>query len=125
MNWRLARRAAFFVYAFALFVATHWPRLTIPMEGRPDLRIHAGVFAGWTGLLIACGFFGPPLSGRNIVLCIPVAVAYAAVDEWIQAIPGLHRTAALDDWAADVVGVAVGALLAALVAATLRRATPA
>jgi hypothetical protein len=118
-----ARRAVFAAYALALFTATHWPRLALPMEGRPDLWIHCGIFAAWTGLLIACGFFGRPLSGRNIALCVLAGVLYAAVDELLQAIPALHRTAAWDDWGLDVLGVCIAAALAALLSRR-SRATP-
>lgn len=110
---------AFAVYALALFTATHTPRLTIPLPGRPDLFVHAAVFGTWTGLLIACAFFGPVLSARNTLWCVLIATGYSALDEGLQAIPALHRTAAWDDWGANMIGV-VGAGAAALVAGVVR-----
>lgn len=116
-----ARRAAFALYALALFVATHWPSLTLPAEGRPDLWIHAGVFAAWTALLISCGFLGPPLSTGNILGCALAGAAYAGCDELLQAIPALHRTAAWDDWGADVLGVGLATLGAVILRAAAAR----
>ena len=90
------RRAAFWIYVPILFTATHWPRLEIPLPGnRPDLVIHVGAFGLWAALLIGAGFFGPPLSRRNIGAALAVAPAYAALDEGLQAIPFVHRHAAL------------------------------
>lgn len=107
-----ARRACFLAYALLLFIGTHWPKLTIPGGGRPDLFVHAAIFALWAALLIASGFFGPPLSRRNIALAALVAVAYAAVDEALQAIPWVRRNAAWDDWALDCAGIALAAVVA-------------
>lgn len=116
--------SAFGVYALALFTATHIPRLTIPLPGRPDLFVHAAVFGAWTALLIACAFFGPALSRRNVLWCVVIATGYSALDEGLQAIPALHRTAAWDDWGANMIGV-VGVGAAALLAGMARgRAAP-
>ncbi|MFN0131836.1 MAG: VanZ family protein [Phycisphaerales bacterium] len=112
---RAARRIAFWAYAVALFVLTHKPKFTVPGPPRIDLVAHAAAFGLWTILLIAAGFFGPPLSIRNITIVAPVAVVYAAIDEALQAIPWVRRHAAWDDWAMDCVGIAL-ALVAALLA---------
>lgn len=120
--WRVLRRSVFIGYGLALFVATHWPALTIPGEGRKDLIIHVGAFAVWASALIACGFFGLPFSRRNILVCGVVAVAYAAIDEGSQAIPWVRRTAAWDDYAADVSGIALAVGVALIVAAARRAA---
>ena len=42
-------------------------------------------------------------------------MGYAALDELTQAIPGLGRTAGLDDFAADVLGVTLGVAAGAVV----------
>lgn len=113
-------RWTFAVYALALFIATHWPALVI--EGpvpRSDLYIHVFAFALWTTLLLACRFWGRFGSWANVARCVPLALAYAAVDEGLQAIPALHRTAAWDDFAANASGV----LLAGAAAFMLGRMT--
>ncbi|MCC6661366.1 MAG: hypothetical protein IT437_10820 [Phycisphaerales bacterium] len=115
MNGPAARRAAFWVYVPILFTATHWPRLVIPAEGRPDLWIHVGVLGLWTALLIGCGFFGRPLSARNIITSAVIGVLYAGLDEGLQAIPWVHRTAAWDDFAADSLGVVLAAAVALVI----------
>lgn len=111
----------FGLYAGFMFMMTHWPRLTIPLPGRPDLLVHMTIFGIWTGLLIACGRFGPALSGRNIGWCFGVGVVYAAIDEGLQAIPFIRRTAAWDDWGCDLTGVALACVIA-LVLRSVRKA---
>jgi len=113
---RTVRRLAFWGYAALLFTGTHWPALTLPGRGRPDLYIHFTIFGLWTALLIAAGFFGPPLSSRNIIAALAIAPIYAAIDEGLQAIPWIQRNAALDDWACNVGGI----LIACAGAATVR-----
>jgi VanZ family protein len=110
-------RAAFALYALALFVATHWPRLRV--EGpvpRSDLYAHVLAFSLWTFLAAAAAWFGPTLGRRNILGAGVLGVVYAALDEGLQAIPLLHRTAAWDDLGADVAGVVLAAGALALFA---------
>lgn len=107
-------RAAFLLYIPTLFTATHWPNLKIEGSGRPDLVVHLAAFGLWTSLFIASGFFGPALSWRNIRWAFLIASIYAAADEALQAIPSLHRTAAFDDWLANLSGITlacIGALV--------------
>jgi VanZ family protein len=120
-SWPVLRRAAFLLYIPVLFTATHWPRLTIPGEGRKDLIVHVAALGFWTALLIGAGFFGPPLSRRNIFAAFGIATLYAVFDEATQAIPFIHRTAALDDWAADCAGIFLACVVALLVRALARR----
>lgn len=106
----------FACYAVLLATATHWPQLTVPVPGRPDLVVHLVVFGLWTALCIAAGFFGPALSSRNIVYSAAAAAIIAGVDEATQAIPILNRHAAPDDAAANLLGVLVATGAAALLA---------
>lgn len=100
-------RAAFWCWAAILFTGTHWPKLEIPGEGRPDLLVHLSIFGLWGSLLIAAGFFGRPTSWRNIGAVFVIGLVYGAIDELLQAIPFIHRTCALDDWALDSVGILI------------------
>jgi hypothetical protein len=102
---RTQRQAAFAIYACLLFIATHWPALTIPLKGRWDLPVHAAVFGTWCALFTSLGVFGTPASRRNVLRSALVATVYAAVDESLQAIPAIHRTAAWDDFGANCLGV--------------------
>jgi VanZ family protein len=116
------RRRTFVVYAIILFTLTHWPGLGIQTDlGRPDLVVHTVVFGLWTILLIACQFFGPPGSWRNIAICAPIAVAYACIDESLQAIPFVNRHAGVDDALANLLGVSLGVLTMSLIARHRRR----
>jgi hypothetical protein len=110
-------RVLFWVYAAALFTATHWPALElhVPYIERPDLIIHFGCFGSWFGLFWLAGYIGPPLRVRSILLSIPVAVLYAGFDEGLQALPFVRRHCAWDDFFANCGGI----LLAALVASAI------
>lgn len=110
-------RWVFALYAATLFVGTHWPNLKLDVPGveRPDLIVHLTIFGGWLGLLWLSGLVGPALKFKSLGLCVLVAVVYAAVDEGLQAIPWVRRNAALDDYAANCLGVLLGAALAGVV----------
>lgn len=116
-----ALRACFWVFALALFIATHWPALKVegPVE-RTDLWAHLAAFGLWAALLTFCGYFGPRLSTRNILRSGAVATLYACLDEGLQAIPALQRTFGWDDLAADMLGVWVCSGLLLLVAIAFR-----
>ena len=110
------RSQVYFVYGGyvgLLFMLTHWPNLKLPdVVERPDLYAHLGCFGTLSALTIACAFFGPALSGRNVGWSAVVALLYAAFDEALQAIPFIHRTAALDDYAANATGIIGVAIIA-------------
>jgi hypothetical protein len=113
----------FLAFAVVLFTGTHWPQLRIqgPIP-RPDLWIHFAAFATWTFLCGCCAFFGPRWSRANIGTTCLVALLYAALDEGLQLIPQLGRTAAFDDYGANAIGVAIGCVvLYAIRARKLRR----
>jgi hypothetical protein len=101
---------AFWVYAAILFTGTHWPRLVIAGPEGSDKVIHIGAFGMWMLLATAYGWFGRPLSDRNILRSLLLSAAYAGADEGLQAIPFIHRTAALDDYAANAIGILLAAL---------------
>lgn len=103
-------RAAFVAYALAIFVATHWPQFTIDVPGveRPDLFIHLAVFCIWCVLLNLTGWLGEPRAIGTPIKALPVALAYAAIDESTQALPIIARTAALDDLLANSAGIVLG-----------------
>ncbi|HRJ50506.1 MAG: VanZ family protein [Phycisphaeraceae bacterium] len=105
--WRRWTVFAFGVYAGVVFMLTHYPQLTIPVPGRPDLVAHMGMFGLWTILLVLCGAFGEPLSEINIWRSGGVALVYSGLDEWSQAFAPIRRVAALDDFAANALGVMV------------------
>lgn len=115
------RRAGFVGVAVTVFVGTHWPNLQIPGKGRPDLAVHLTIFGTWTLALIACGFFGPVLSLRNIGRCALIAPVYAAFDESTQAIPMLRRTAAWDDYAFNCAGIALACAVAIIASRLVSR----
>lgn len=117
----LLTRFLFGMYAGGLFIGTHMPQVRI--EGplpRTDLWIHVSVFGCWNGFMTASRVFGPALSRRNIALSTAVSLAYAAVDEGLQAIPALQRVAAIDDYAANALGILLAAAIMLTMSAAAR-----
>lgn len=110
----LWRRVAFFAYAAALFVATHWPRLELNVRGveRPDLLAHLLVFGVWFLLLFFSGLPGSTGLYRSVGRAWLIAAGYAAADEALQLPEFVRRHAAWDDLAANLAGVSIGAMLA-------------
>ena len=100
-------RTAFVCFAGAVFIATHWPRLTVPGPGGTDLVAHLVVFSAWTVLLGLTGWCGPRFSVRGVGLGVLIALAYAGVDEGLQAVPILGRTCSWSDYGANALGVAL------------------
>lgn len=107
---RVGWRAAFALYAAAIFTLTHTPGVQVGGKVRIDLVVHLGVFGLWAVLFAACSFFGPAFSWRNIRLVWPIAAVYAAIDESLQAIPFIRRHAAFDDWVANFAGVSLACI---------------
>lgn len=115
------------VYVCTLATATHWPKLRI--EGpvpRSDLYLHLIAFGTLGGLVTLSALFAPHASRRNLVQSWLAALLYAAVDESTQAIPGLGRTSAWDDYLANATGITLGVATAAiLLKLTAPQAVPA
>lgn len=105
-------RGGFAVYAACLFTATHWPALRVEAGNisRLDLWVHMGAFGAWAVLFAACGWFGARWTRRNMLLSSAAALVYAAVDEGLQAVPWLKRSAGIDDLAANWMGVGIATL---------------
>lgn len=136
---RLAR-LAFWGYAVLLVVATHWPNLRIDSTyiERPDIIIHMGAFGLWTMMLIATGYLASGASDplaesgglrgwAKIVAAPPcvffawaAAMVYAAVDEVSQGLPGLGRTVAWDDYAANSAGILTASIVVLVVGRLVR-----
>ena len=95
-------------YWCALFVGTHIPN---PERFLPpdvsDKTLHVLAYFGLTFLLLVRDALGRPFTVRRGLLLLAAVSVYAAVDELLQAIPALNRTADVGDWAADVCGAAL------------------
>lgn len=103
-------RVVFVVYAIALFIATHWPRVVVPGAGfRVDLFIHVGVFGLWNILLVLTAWMGPRWHRRNLIGSTLIAAAAGVGDEISQSMPIFDRQFGFDDMAANLVGVLAAA----------------
>lgn len=94
-------RIIFVLYAVALTISTHWPRLNLGTEEHdsPDKLVHMLAFGGFTLLLWRTQW----LANRWLLLI--VVLLWSALDEWTQGLPGLHRTPNIADVAANWLGI--------------------
>lgn len=106
----LLTRLAFIAWALLLFTLTHWPNLSVDAGiPRTDLWAHAIGYATWTALFIATGWAGKRGTWKSVGLGMPIALLYAGLDESSQGIPILGRFVTWEDFAANSVGVWIGA----------------
>ncbi len=105
--WNRWYRRAFPIYWVFLFCASHFPKLSLPSTVPQSDKI-AHLFAYGLLAFLMWRFreaIGGPLSERFVRWAFVVVVAYALVDEYLQAFVG--RNADLMDWACDVVGAGI------------------
>jgi VanZ family protein/ribosomal protein L37AE/L43A len=106
-EWR--RRAAapwrwvFAFYALALTIGTHWPELRMAAVGRPapDKLLHMLAFGGLAFLFLQARWL------RTGWLAGLAVLAWTALDEVTQALPGVRRTISMQDMVAGQLGVVV------------------
>jgi VanZ family protein len=99
-------RIAWIAALLLIFVTTLWPRLAIGSGESPiDKFVHAAAFGGLTALFLNTRWL------RSIWLSTVLLMVIAAIDEALQAIPQLGRSADLDDWIADVIGIVIAVAL--------------
>lgn len=126
MSFDRVCKAAFVFWALLLFTLTHWPNLKVDAGiPRTDLWAHAIGYGVWTFLFIASAFIAPRGSWKSVGLCMPIALAYAGLDEYSQGIPGLGRYVTLEDFAANAIGVGIGASVWAIALVIRDRRGPA
>jgi len=103
----IAARNMRFVFLAALacaFVVTHIPRLAVGTSDSPiDKLIHATAYGVLAALFLLARWWRP------VWPALAALAAWAALDEVTQAIPGLGRSADVEDWLADVTGMAIAA----------------
>ena len=95
-------RAGFWAALAVAMTVTHWPKLHAgPIESPIDKLAHAAAYAG----LMALGCLAYPSFPRP-TMAIAMALL-GIVDELCQSIPFVNRSAELEDWLADLAGIAV------------------
>lgn len=95
------------MYAIALTIGTHWPKLRV--EGpvpSSDKIVHFLAFGGLAFLLWRTRWIA------KVWVMGAIALAWTAMDEITQAMPGLGRTASLADVVAGAAGVVVAMTIA-------------
>jgi|SRR5947207_394319 len=111
------------IYWCVMFILTH-----VPGEHLPDVRIndkieHLLAYGGLGGILFLSIWASRPQWQQIGALVLAIGMAYGAIDEWLQAIPFIHRDCSLLDWFADTTGLAVAVIF--LTYFRLRVSTPA
>ncbi|NBQ14457.1 MAG: hypothetical protein EBU31_07560 [Proteobacteria bacterium] len=97
-------RLVFLAALACAFVVTHIPRLAVGASDSPvDKLVHATGYGVLAALLLLARWWHP------VWPAIAALAAWAALDEVTQAVPGLGRSADLDDWFADVTGMVIAA----------------
>ena len=101
---RIWRIIAVFGFVVAL-IATHWPNLAFGSEAPSDKILHAVAFGVLTFLLWRSRWIN-----RVWILAL-FMIVYSAIDERTQSLPWIRRHTSLEDWNADLIGIALGCLL--------------
>jgi len=97
-------RIVFLAALAGAFVVTHIPRLAVGTPDSPiDKLVHASGYGVLAALLLLARWWRP------VWPALAALAAWAALDEVTQAIPGLGRSADVEDWLADVAGMAIAA----------------
>jgi VanZ family protein len=96
-------------YWLIIFTLTHIPRPPPPPIPMTDKVEHLLAYGTLALLLSAAMHF----SGKRdiAVKVMLIVICYAAIDEWLQAIPFIHRDCEFLDWCADQAGAAVAVVL--------------
>lgn len=107
------------VYWVGMFVGTHIP---LPTNAFPpnvsDKSLHLLAYAGLAFLLAVWRSLTRPVYRRELLILLAVAAGYGVLDELLQIPVGRH--ADIRDWAADLIGAAVGLSVFTLAAWFLR-----
>jgi VanZ family protein len=110
-------------YWIAAFAVTHVPGDVVdapPPFPHADKIVHAMIYAGLAFLAAAAWTWRRTLGIRQYGVILCGLSLYAAFDEALQEIPGLHRQGDPLDWLADTFGVVIGFAVFATAAAIAR-----
>lgn len=96
-------RVAFALYAIALTISTHWPRLQLGVGGMPapNKIIHMIAFGGLIFMLWRTRWLGDGW------LLLGAALAWSLIDELTQGLPGVERTVSWMDLASNWSGIVI------------------
>ncbi|HEY8666881.1 MAG TPA: VanZ family protein [Tepidisphaeraceae bacterium] len=110
------------VYWLTIFVLTHTPAEDLPRVEINDKLEHFLAYGLLGGLLYLCFWsISPPRRDMSWIVLL-IGMSYGALDEIIQMIPILHRSAEIADWMADTTGLAIAVgCMGALRAYSVRR----
>jgi len=113
------------VYWLAMFAGTHLPLSTTPTNDpySLDKLLHAAAFAGLAFLVSAVGWIWGLRSWKLYASVLVILAIYGMFDEATQALAS-NRNADIADWAADMVGSALGIATFALWSAWSAHAKP-
>lgn len=95
LGWRIVLG----LYAGALATGTHWPQLQVGDPQHPaDKLLHFTAFGGLALVLWQARYF------RRVISLFLVTLAWTALDELSQAVPGIGRSVSYEDVVAGTMG---------------------
>jgi VanZ family protein len=109
------------IYWFGLFTLTHIPGRALPVVPISDKIEHYLAFGALGGLLFLSLWASRPADRGLVLTILIIGLSYAAVDEWTQALPFIHRDCSFLDWCADSAGIATAAVGMSLVRQFIER----
>jgi VanZ family protein len=98
-------------YWLILFTLTHIPGEKLPHVPLSDKTEHLTGYGTLATLLYFSLWRSKPHLSNIGIVVLGIGMMYGAVDEWIQAIPFIHRDCDLLDWYADTTGLAIAVIV--------------
>ncbi|MSR28630.1 MAG: zinc ribbon domain-containing protein [Phycisphaerales bacterium] len=86
-------------------IATHWPRLTFGAEGPSDKAVHALAFGVIAYLVVQARWI------RGLWATGLAMSGYALLDESTQQLPWFNRHTSIEDYFADIIGIATACMM--------------
>jgi VanZ family protein len=99
------------LYWLALFAGTHIPAPKLPPVRVNDKTIHFVGYALLAGAILISLRASGRLRATSGVTVLAILLAYAAIDEWTQALPLVNRSCDIADWHADAAGAACAVVI--------------
>lgn len=113
-------------YWGVIFMLTHIPKVPSPPGHLNDKGAHFLAYGGLAGAMFITIWANWPRGTEVWWKVLLACAAYGAIDEWLQALPFIHRDCELNDWFADMGGTLIAVIVLGIVHwFVVRRATAA
>src|SRR5216110_1649243 len=99
------------LYWLLLFISTHIPGGNLPTVPVSDKTEHLVGYGLLGSLLLLSIWSGRTRFSNAPLMVLGIGMMYGAIDEWLQALPFVHRDCDRLDWFADTTGLAIAVIL--------------